>query len=84
MVHSGYEGSAVSDTLSHPLKALRVALKGPRTTGPMVDDPVYVPAPSPQHASRTAELIPLSDRSPSLAANTEPREERLVSGSQQI
>jgi len=40
MVHSGYEGSAVADTLAHPLKALKVALKGPRTEGPMVADPV--------------------------------------------
>lgn len=40
MVHSGYEGSAVADTLSHPLKALAVALKGPRTEGPMAPDPV--------------------------------------------
>jgi hypothetical protein len=30
----------VADTLAHLLKALRVALKGPRTEGPMVADPV--------------------------------------------
>ncbi len=33
MVHSGYEASAVTDTLKHPLKALAVALKGVRTEG---------------------------------------------------
>ena len=39
MAHCGYEGTAVGDTVSHPLKALRVALFGPRTRGPMVPDP---------------------------------------------
>jgi hopanoid biosynthesis associated radical SAM protein HpnH len=39
MAHCGYEGTAVDDTVSHPLKALRVALFGPRTRGPMVPDP---------------------------------------------
>ena len=35
MVHSGFEASAVHDALAHPLKALRVARKGPATEGPM-------------------------------------------------
>ena len=35
MVHCGYEPTAVIDTVAHPLKALRVAIKGPRTQGPM-------------------------------------------------
>ena len=38
MAHCGYEGSAVVDTLLHPLKALRVALRGPRTDGPMAPE----------------------------------------------
>jgi hopanoid biosynthesis associated radical SAM protein HpnH len=38
MVHSGYEATAVTDTLSNPLKAMMVALKGPRTEGPMAPD----------------------------------------------
>ncbi|MGD9741840.1 MAG: adenosyl-hopene transferase HpnH [Dongiaceae bacterium] len=38
MVHCGYEATAVNDTLSHPLKALKVALKGPKTTGPMAPE----------------------------------------------
>ena len=38
MVHCGYEPTAVADTVQHPLKALRVALKGPKTDAPMVDD----------------------------------------------
>ncbi len=38
MVHCGYEPTAVNDTVAHPLKALRVALKGPATEGPMAAD----------------------------------------------
>ena len=40
MVHCGYEPTAVEDTLMHPLRALGVALKGPRTTGSMAPDPL--------------------------------------------
>ncbi len=38
MVHCGYEATAVSDTVKHPLKALAVALKGYETEKPMVED----------------------------------------------
>lgn len=38
MVHCGYEPTAIDDTLVHPLKALKVALFGPRTTGPMAPE----------------------------------------------
>jgi hopanoid biosynthesis associated radical SAM protein HpnH len=38
MVHSGYEATAVNDTFSHPLKALKVFLRGPRTQGPMAPE----------------------------------------------
>jgi hopanoid biosynthesis associated radical SAM protein HpnH len=38
MVHSGYEASAVKDTIAHPLKALKVALMGPKTEGPMAPE----------------------------------------------
>ncbi len=34
MVHCGYEPTAVNDTLDHPLKALKVFLRGVRTEGP--------------------------------------------------
>ncbi|MEE8469461.1 MAG: DUF3463 domain-containing protein, partial [Planctomycetota bacterium] len=37
-VHCGFEPTAVADTLSHPLRALRVALFGPRTEGPFAPD----------------------------------------------
>jgi len=38
MVHSGYEATAVMDSVKHPLKALRVALNGPATEGEMVPE----------------------------------------------
>ncbi|MBI2801495.1 MAG: adenosyl-hopene transferase HpnH [Gammaproteobacteria bacterium] len=51
MVHCGYEATAVNDTVTHPLKALKVLLRGPRTTGAMApevpfhytDEPVAKP-----------------------------------------
>ncbi len=48
MMHCGFEPTAVNDTLAHPLKALRVALMGPRTSGPMALDPPnrYIDAPA--------------------------------------
>ena len=39
MAHCGFEGTAVDDTFAHPLKALKVAIKGPDTDKPMVEDP---------------------------------------------
>jgi len=33
MAHCGFEPTAVDDALSHPLKALHIALRGPRTEG---------------------------------------------------
>jgi hopanoid biosynthesis associated radical SAM protein HpnH len=38
MVHSGYEASAVKDTVRRPWKAALVALRGVRTDGPMAPD----------------------------------------------
>jgi hopanoid biosynthesis associated radical SAM protein HpnH len=38
MVHSGYEATAVIDAVSHPLKTAVVALRGPRTEGPMAPE----------------------------------------------
>ena len=38
MLHSGFEPSAVNDMLTHPLKALWVSLRGPRTSGAMAPD----------------------------------------------
>jgi hopanoid biosynthesis associated radical SAM protein HpnH len=38
MVHSGYEASAVLDTIARPLAAAKVALAGVRTKGPMAPE----------------------------------------------
>jgi len=38
MVHCGFEATAVMDTISHPLKALRVSTKGIKTDGPFAPD----------------------------------------------
>ena len=38
MAHCGYEATAVEDTLAHPLKALLAGIRGPRTTGDMVEE----------------------------------------------
>jgi hopanoid biosynthesis associated radical SAM protein HpnH len=38
MLHSGFEATAVNDTLSHPLKALGAFLRGPRLEGPMAPE----------------------------------------------
>jgi hopanoid biosynthesis associated radical SAM protein HpnH len=38
MVHSGYEATAVTDTITHPLKAVKVSLRGFRTDGPMAPE----------------------------------------------
>ncbi|MGA2126876.1 MAG: adenosyl-hopene transferase HpnH, partial [Xanthobacteraceae bacterium] len=38
MVHSGYEATAVQDAITHPIKALGVALRGVRTEGAMAPE----------------------------------------------
>jgi hopanoid biosynthesis associated radical SAM protein HpnH len=38
MVHCGFEASAINDTFRHPLKALKVAIQGPNTEGPMAPE----------------------------------------------
>jgi len=38
MVHSGFEATAVKDTVRHPIKAALVALRGVRTEGAMAED----------------------------------------------
>src|ERR1700690_1040456 len=38
MAHCGFEGTAVNDAFSHPLKALKVWMRGPRVAGPMAPD----------------------------------------------
>ena len=38
MVHSGYEATAVKDSIAHPLKAFSVFVRGVRTDGPMAPE----------------------------------------------
>ena len=38
MVHCGYEPTAVTDTIKHPLKALKVFFKGIETHAPMAEE----------------------------------------------
>ncbi len=38
MVHCGFEGTAVRDTVAHPWRAIGVALRGVKTTGAMAKD----------------------------------------------
>ncbi len=38
MAHCGYEASAVTDVFSSPLKAISVAVNGPKTNGPMAEE----------------------------------------------
>src|ERR1700761_8255724 len=49
MAHCGFEGTAVEDTFAHPLKALMVTLRGPRTDGDMAPELPFS-APSADHA----------------------------------
>ena len=39
MAHCGYEATAVEDMLTNPLKGMLVSLRGPKTTGDMVEIP---------------------------------------------
>jgi len=38
IAHCGYEGTAVDDSFAHPLKALKVHLRGPKTEGAMAEE----------------------------------------------
>ncbi|MDN5872846.1 MAG: adenosyl-hopene transferase HpnH [Sinobacteraceae bacterium] len=57
MAHCGFEGTAVDETFSHPLKAALVALRGPRTDGPMAPD---LPILYGDREQATAVTVPLS------------------------
>jgi hopanoid biosynthesis associated radical SAM protein HpnH len=39
MLHSGFEGTAVNETIAHPGRAWAAYLRGPRTSGPFAPDP---------------------------------------------
>jgi len=57
MVHSGYEATAVTDAVRHPLKALAVSVRGIRTDGPMAPEiPLGAQRPAQYVFSRHVEL----------------------------
>ena len=58
MAHCGFEGTAVNDAFSHPLKALKASLLGPGVTGPLaIDMPILYDRAA---AFSSAVAIPLS------------------------
>jgi len=60
MAHCGFEGTAVNDAFSNPLKALLTSLRGPRVAGPMAPElPFEYTDGGARYAAVTA--IPLSD-----------------------
>jgi hypothetical protein len=77
MAHCGFEGTAVNDAFSHPLKALWVSLRGPRIDGPLAPDLPILYAESARIAPATVTAIPLADvkrmRRETEASAAEPR-----------
>ncbi len=67
MAHCGFEGTAVEATFRNPLAALRVALFGPRTSGPMAPD---LPVLYGDRATAAAISIPVSSIGGRAAAAT--------------
>ncbi len=59
MAHCGFEGTAVNDAFSNPIKALLTSLRGPRVAGPMAPELPFLYGEGPQFASVTA--IPVSE-----------------------
>jgi hopanoid biosynthesis associated radical SAM protein HpnH len=51
MLHSGFEPTAVEDMFRHPVEALKIRVRGPRTDGPMAPEP---PVTHPYQPLRTA------------------------------
>ena len=61
MVHCGYEATAVNDIFGNPAKAMKVALFGPRTDGPMAPELPVLYQDEPQPKPRlVAEIKPAS------------------------
>jgi hopanoid biosynthesis associated radical SAM protein HpnH len=65
MVHSGYEATAVTDSVRHPLRALAVSLRGVRTDGPMAPEiPLVNQRPAQYVFSHNVELARADSRAP--------------------
>ena len=58
MAHCGFEGTAVRDTFSRPLTALKVSLFGPRTEGPLAPE---LPITYGDRREATAVAVPVSE-----------------------
>ncbi|HEY6483009.1 MAG TPA: adenosyl-hopene transferase HpnH [Steroidobacteraceae bacterium] len=69
MAHCGFEGTAVNDAFAHPLKALKVALRGPQLRGPMAADP---PIQYTERTRRTVASVAVSDVKRSSRVNHAP------------
>jgi hopanoid biosynthesis associated radical SAM protein HpnH len=59
MAHCGFEGTAVNDAFSHPVKAMLAALRGPRVVGPMAPELPFDYAEGASHA--TVATVSVSD-----------------------
>jgi hypothetical protein len=57
MAHCGFEGTAVDDAFAHPLKALKVALFGPKVAGPMAPELPFTYTEAPGAASPLPAVI---------------------------
>ena len=51
MAHCGYEATAVEDMLRNPLKGFWASLRGPKTDGDMVPEPIVPQVVSTAYAS---------------------------------
>jgi hopanoid biosynthesis associated radical SAM protein HpnH len=60
MAHCGYEATAVEDMLQHPLKGLFTSIRGPRTVGAMVAEPVPKWITEEQEKKSTLSEIPVT------------------------
>lgn len=64
MAHCGYEGTAINDTFARPWKAIKVALLGPKTDGPMAPElPIRYNDAAPVTASISVEELKKSRNS---------------------
>jgi hypothetical protein len=59
MAHCGFEGTAVNDAFSRPVKALLTSMRGPRVSGPMAPELPFLYPEGGRLASVTA--IPVSE-----------------------
>lgn len=72
MAHCGFEPTAINDTFSHPIKALRVSMRGPLTDGPMAPDPLQTAAPSRANGNKQVNFpLPVTVEHKSSATSTD-------------